>query len=67
MLRSCYEVLRESAEVLHYRLEVRQAAECELQADLVLKYLADLADDEARDYLPAMTIHSPALKEPTGG
>ena len=47
-LKGCYEVLRESAELHRYRLEVRGAAMCDLQADAVLKYIDDETDLPAR-------------------
>lgn len=52
-LKGCYEVLRESAEVHRSIDYCAIAAECDLQADLVLKYLEH---DE-------VCAHSPALKE----
>ena len=54
MLRGCYEVLRESASVHREHRCLSSAAQCELQADLVLKYLEH--DEEYEG--------SPALKPP---
>ena len=47
-LKGSYEVLRESADILRYRLEMSQAAKCDLQADAVLKYIDDETDLPAR-------------------
>lgn len=51
-LKGCYEVLRESANLCIALDCPAHAAQCDLQADLVLEYLDDPECD-----------HSPALKD----
>jgi len=43
-LKGCYEVLRESAQMHRQHVDTAHAAQCDLQADAVLKYLDDETD-----------------------
>ena len=55
-LKGSYEVLRESAKVHREHRCLSSAAQCDLQADAVLKYIDD-----------AECHHSPARKETSDG
>ena len=48
VLKGCHETLTQSADRHRWRLDIVNAAQCDLQADAVLRLLADL-DNEPQE------------------